>query len=99
MILYFRLFGHSILFSVDPEEAHNFRSILLPLFSSNAFAKEKVCHKDSIQSDSCWYDAITKEVCDLWLKSEIDPFVKKSSSEGKSIILYDAFKKFASQWV
>ena len=102
---FYSLFGHSILFSSEPEEAHHFRSILLPLFSPYAFPCENgdrtqnQCHKIS------WYNAITKDVCDSWLAAEIDPFVKKSgnhissSSVGKPIILYEAFKKLASQWV
>ena len=102
---FYSLFGHSILFSSEPEEAHHFRSILLPLFSPDAFPCENgnrtlnQCHKIS------WYNAITKDVCDSWFAAEIDPFVKKSgndidtSSVGKPIILYEAFKKLASQWV
>ena len=100
LIFFNRLFGHSILFSEDPEEAHNFRSILVPLFSSNALSDKRLCHNDSIESNSCWYSAVTKDVCDYWLRNEIDPFVKRPlSSEGRPIILYDAFKKLASQWV
>ena len=34
---FFGLFGHSILFSVEPEEAYHFRSVLLPLFSPQGF--------------------------------------------------------------
>ena len=106
--LLFRLFGHSILFSVDPEEAYNFRSVLLPLFSPDAFSgcnKDEQNRANSDQQKGCWYNTITKDICDSWLKAEIDPYVKKATSDsnhssaGTPILLYEAFKRFASQWV
>ena len=77
----------------------------MPLFSSNALSNENQSHKDSNETNGCCYGAITKDICESWLKTEIDPFVKRaasptgSPSDGKPIILYEAFKKFASQWV
>ena len=79
----------------------------MPLFSSNALSNEDKSHKDSNETNGCCYGAITNDICDSWLKTEIDPYVKRlasnsnsgSPSEGKPIILYEAFKKFASQWV
>ena len=102
---FIRLFGHSILFSVEPEEAYHFRSVLLPLFSPDAFSCKDNQVDLSRGDKGCWYSAITKETCDSWLRTEIDPYVKKLTEdgnptlEGTPIVLYEAFKRFASQWV
>ena len=100
-----RLFGHSILFSTEPEEANHFRSILLPLFTPDGISCKNHQKDGRGEEIGCWYSAITKDVCDSWLSAEIDPYVKKSAhgnhitSEGKPIVLYEAFKRLASQWV
>ena len=100
-----RLFGHSILFSVEPEEAYHFRSVLLPLFSPGAFSCENGRIKSDGEEKGSWYSVITRDICDNWFKMEIDPYTKKEahdgspSSNGKHIVLYEAFKRLASQWV
>ena len=78
------------------------------MFSPDAFSG---CNKDeqngaiSDHQKGCWYSTITQDICDSWLKAEIDPYVKKAthnsnhSSAGTPILLYEAFKRFASQWV
>ena len=77
----------------------------MPLFSPDAFPCENGNRTQNQCNKISWYNAITKDVCDSWFAAEIDPFVKKSgndidtSSVGKPIILYEAFKKLASQWV
>jgi len=102
---FFGLFGHSILFSVEPEEAYHFRSVLLPLFSPQAFQCKRKRSESLTSSEETagWYNEITGEVCDSWMRSEIDPYTKKAMGnsyiDGSPIVLYEAFKKFASQWV
>jgi hypothetical protein len=81
---------------------------LLPLFSPDAFSgcpKDQQNEANSDHQKGFSYSTITKDICDSWLKAEIDPYVKKATddsnhlSAGKPILLYEAFNRFASQWV
>ena len=78
------------------------------MFSPDSFSgciKNEENQGNTQQQKTCWYSTVTADICDSWLKAEIDPHVRKATldsnncSTGEPILLYEAFKRFASQWV